>query len=184
MYLPLPMLAFVWKDRLKIYRGAESHLPQHPHHLLRGKTVEWHLRKKVLPPPPSRTYRTSPHLARKAISRLIHYGITLYGPLCTGMRNVNWCASLSCSCKGFIVVSKGWGAESCPSFWWLRVHTHLLQIIFKTNGNDGSESSNLFDLVSLTLVLLMAASDFIVREDECSKLWGYLALKLSSENQF
>jgi hypothetical protein len=52
-------------------------------------------------------------------------------------------------------------------------------MIFKTNGRDGSESSNLFDFGSLTLVLLMAANDFIVRDDECSKLWGYLALSSS-----
>lgn len=61
----------------------------------------------------------------------------------------------------------------------LWVHTHSLQIIFKTNGNDRSESSNLFDFGSLTLVLLMAANDFIVRDDECSELCGYLALPSS-----
>ena len=40
----------------------------------------------------------------------------------------------------------------------------------KTNGHDRSEFSNLFDFGSLTLVLLMAANDFIVRDDVCSKL--------------
>lgn len=35
------------------------------------------------------------------------------GPLWTGMRNVNWCASLSWSVEGFIVSKAGEGERVC-----------------------------------------------------------------------
>lgn len=94
--------------------------------------------------------------------------MTPRGPLRTGMRNVNWCVSLF----GRIYCRKQcWARKARPVFVMASESTLILSRLFlKTNGNDGSESCNLFDFGSLTLVLLMAANDFIVRVDECSKL--------------
>ena len=68
------------------------------------------------------------------------------------------------------------GREAASVFVMAPSPLSLAPAYVKTNGHDRSESSNLFDFGSLTLVLLMAAKHFIVRDDECFKLWGYLAL--------